>query len=635
MADGTREQWEARYFRAIQDGDEEAAEKIRDALGYRPEPPASVGGVPAPLMGLAQGAMAGWRDEASAALSSGLQRALIPEDQQQYVDTSYEAALGRQRGMQRLAAENPLYGASEFAGGFMTPGGGLGFAARGVSPLMRLARGGASGAAQGAAAGAGYSEGVGEGRLGDAGMGAAFGGVASPLVSAVAPRGVQAGRQVFDAFTDSPMRRAERQIGMELSGEGFTRGDDVAEAIAQLGPAGILADVAPGAASQAIQRAGGGGLTGLLESRQAGAPGRVRGILADAMGADPAAYGARTQALRGELGMAGEAYEELRNLPVPRGTFDPVLTIDSSMVRRAVRNATDAMAEEGTPVNLEADVLPLGFVDALKREFDAIAQAPVGGPGSGVTGAEAGRARALAKKLRDLADEGVESYQPTRERYAELLGRMEALGELFPPTRGGRQLFQTTDPVRLGEIEERVAGMTPEQLSDFRLGAAQSADDLIARRATPTGDVANIFRPDVGEGVAQRALDIAAESPESAQRARQALQGESQMSETFRGLGRMTQSRTAPMGADMARAQDTTVTGIVREALLPGGLTRETAENMRELLARGDLDVEQLRRMVNDGVRSGILEASPEEIERWFRIATGAQRGATGILAED
>lgn len=635
MAEGTRKQWEARYFRAVREGDEAAARQIEDALGYRPEPPESPGSVPAALLGFGSGALAGWRDEASAALSSGLQRLLIPENQQQYADMSYEAALGRQRQMQREAGENPLYTAGEFIGSFATPGSGAGFAARGVSPIMRFLRGGASGAAQGAAAGAGYSEGVGEGRLGDAATGAAFGGALSPVVSAVAPRVTQAGRQVFDALTDSPMRRAERQIGMELSGEGFTRGEDVAQAIADLGPAGILADVAPGAASQSIQRAGGGQLTDLLEARQAGAPGRVRGILAEAMGADPAAYSARTQALRDDLGLAGQAYEELRTLPVPRETFDPVLTIESAMVRRAVRNARDAMAEDGVPVDLEADIIPLGFVDALKRELDAIAEAPVGGPGSGITGAEAGRARALSKRLRDLADEGVESYQPARERYAQLLGQMEALGELFPPTRGGRQLFQTTDPVRLGELEERVAGMTPEQLGDFRLGAAQSADDLIARRATAGGDIANIFRPDVEGGVAQRALDIAAESPEAAQRARQALQGESQMSETFRGLGRATQSRTGILSADLARGQDTTVMGIIREALLPSGLTRETAENMRELLARGDLDVEQLRRMVNDGVRSGILEATPEQIERWFRIATGAERAATGILMED
>ncbi len=633
MAEGSRKQWEERYFKAVREGDDEAAEQIVGALGYRPEPPESAGGVPAPLLGFGSGALLGWRDEASAALSSALQRALIPEEQQQYADMSYEAALGRQRQMQAEAAENPLYTAGEVVGSFATPGG-FGFAARGVSPLMRLARGAASGGAQGGVAAAGYSEGMGEGRLGDAATGAGVGAVLAPVASAALPRVGQAGTQLWQALTDSPTRRAERMIGRELAGEGFNRGDEVYDAIREIGPYGILADVAPGAASQSVQRAGGGELTDLLETRQAGAPGRVRGILADAMGAPPEAYGTRAQALRDDIGLAGQAYEQLRFLPVPRETFDPILTMDSAMVRRAVKDARDAMAEQGTPIDLESDLVPLGFVDALKREFDGIAEGPMG-PGSGITGAQAGRARDLARQLRTLADEGVEGYAPTRQRYGEIMGRLEALGEQYPPTRGGRQLFQTTDPVRLGEIEDRVAGMSADELSDFRTGASQSAADLISRRATATGDVANIFRPDVEGGVAQRALDIAAQSPEAAQRARQALQGESQMSETYRSLGRMTQSRTATLEADMARAGDATVLGTIREALFPAGLTRETAEEMRALLARGDIDVQQLRRMVDQGVRAGVLEATPEQIERWFSIATRAQRAGTGVLMQD
>jgi hypothetical protein len=636
MPTATREQWIARYQRAVEEGDDETAEKIANALGMQPQ---TASPVEAATLGLGQGLTMGFRDEAAAGLSSMLSSLMMdPESRKALeragVGTDYGSALTRQRRLDKRASGSPFYTGGEIAGALAMPGGSLGLMTRGASPLARVVSGAASGGAQGALAGAGYSEREGADRLGDAVLPGVAGAVGAPLVSAVAPRVVGAIPRAFQAATDTPMGRAERMIGRELVGEGMPSGQAVRSALSDLGPEGMLVDIAPGAGSQAMQRAGGAELADALIDRQAGAPARARGILSEATGADPAAYAPRRAQLEGLVGEAGAAFDELKALPVPRGAFDEILNLDTSLIRSSVRDAREAFLEEtGRAVDLDADVIPLGFIQKLKEELDAVGQSVPGGPGSGVSGAAAGRAKKLSRRLRELADEGVEGYGPTRDRYAQLMGQLEALGQQRG-VRGGRELFQTTDPRALDEISERVQQMDPETLADFRLGAAQSADDLIARRATATGDVGNIFRPDVEGGVANRALDIAATSPEAAARARGALSAESAMQSTASGLGRFTNSRTGVMAADVARGSDATLFGILSEQLFPSGLTRETAENMRELLARGDLDVQQLQRMIDKGVQSGLIEASPEAVEAWFRVATGTGRGILGASEE-
>jgi hypothetical protein len=293
-------------------------------------------------------------------------------------------------------------------------------------------------------------------------------------------------------------------------------------------------------------------------------------------------------------------------------------------------NTKRALGEVSASFSLDDEFIPLGFLDDLKQSLDAVGQGPAG-VGSGLKGSAAGAARRMARQLRGMVDDALDSpvspygagvdYAGTRQAYQAGLQRLEAMGAQ-KGTPGGRQLFQTTKPAALDEIEEGLSGLSDDALSDFRVGAAKSAEDLLANRATRTGDVGNIFRPDVEGGRMARALDIAATSPEAAVGARQALEAESAMQGTF---SRLTQgSKTQPNIA--ATARGATLYSQISDILMPAGLTQETAESMRTLLARDQITISELERIVNRGIRSGVLDVTPEQAARWLRGLTGAQR---------
>jgi hypothetical protein len=364
----------------------------------------------------------------------------------------------------------------------------------------------------------------------------------------------------------------------------------------------------------------------------------VLGILEDATGAKVANYDERLATLTSQLSRAGQDYNALARVEIPRELVDDILEIESPLVQRAVSGARSAMNESQVSFVEDAYSVPLQYLDFVKRELDAIAQAAKGGPGSGVNGAEGQRAAKLAAQLRTRMDEIAPEYARVRDNYAELAGSVDAMGASASNSAtnpGGRQAMKVSNPALLDDVAAKVDDMSPQQRADFRLGAAMGADDVLAQRATRDGDVANVFRPDVPESVGNRVLDLASETPASAQAAREALSAESQMNETYRMLSRGTNSRTGVLDADANRALRNSPKEMLINAIMPNGLTLETAEAMRSMLMRGDITEQEMRRMVDRGLKNGLFEATPEAVNGWFRVALAGTRAAQGVLSED
>ncbi len=633
MASKSIDEWEADYFRAIENRDTGRADKIASGLGYTPQ--LSEGEtLQAMGQGFGQGLLFGFADEAAAGLSAGLSSLLRSDEEMAEIeaagiDTSYEGTLGRTRARDRRLQESPLYTAAEFGGAVAAPGGLFASTARAASPLGRAALAGIEGAVGGGLAGAGYSEA--DDPTGDAAIGAGIGGVLSGTLPFAAPRVIRAVGEVFDRATQGPMARAEGRVGEELIGAGMDSGADVAARMAELGPEAVLADVAPGAAIQAVSRAGAGDLVESLAERQRGAPGRALQAIEGATGEPASGYGSRLQQLTDDAILAGDDYQALQSMPVARETFDAFLNAESTSMRAAVNDALDSWNTkvalgEVAPFSLTDEFIPLGFIDDLKKSFDAVGMGPMG-VGTGPKGAAAGAARRAAKQLRSAADDAIEEYAPVRDRYRGIMQRLGALGGQ-PGERGGRQLFQTSNPSALDELAEGVSGMDPAALGDFRMGAAKSAEDLLAQRATKSGDVGNIFRPEVEGGRMGRALDIAATSPGAASSARSALEAESTFNTTMNRLSGG--SQTQPRQAAVARGG---IANMIADQLFPAGLTRETAESMRDLVGRGQLSISDLERMIERGRRAGVLEVEPETVASWLRFVNAGTR--TGIANQE
>ena len=637
MARVSRQEAEALYFQHISSGNEQAAKAVSDSLGYIPKAP--VGNFEAGFRGFGQGGTFGYQDEMSAALSAGAQSLFNDAN----YDDAYAASLKRLREKNRLAAENPFYTAGEIAGAVAVPLGagslaGINAGLKGASAAGRALRAGVAGAGQGALAATGYSERQDIERLNDAGIPAAVGGALGAGLPMVGPRLLDGFGRLANAAFDTPTRAAERAIGREMGS--YNTVGEVRGALDELGPEGMLADLAPGAGVQAVSKAGdnipGGSLPDALARRQAGAPERARGIIEDATGAKIDDYAGRVEELQKRATQAGKGYNAIRRLEIPRELVDDILMTDSPLVRSAKRNAQAAMAEEGIAVRLDdAYSVPLAFLDEMKRHLDSVA-AMGAGPGSGVTGSQARRAARLAEELRDKIDDIVPEYAQTRGAYAEVMGELEALGASASNSMknpGGRQVFRIGEPGVLDDLAGRVDDMTPAEFENFRLGAAQGADARIAQRARPQSSVSTIFNADVDDSLGSRVIDLITPNSTSAKRARQALEAERQMHDTFTRVTPNVGAKTQGNIAANTRG-DLSVMSMVKDAVLPGGLTRETAQAMQALLQRGDLSEKQLRRIVKESARMGLLEANPEQMELWLKAATATTRVGVGLMEE-
>ena len=632
MAKAKRREAEALYFQYIRAGQRDAAKQVSDALGYIPKVP--VGTVEALARGAGQGLTFGFQDEASAALSAGMQSLFNDAN----YDDAYAASLARMRGDNRLAAENPFYTGGEIVGAVANPLGAVGAGLKGASAAGRLARAGGMGAVQGGISGVGYSERQGSERLNDAAAPAVVGGLLGAAAPMVAPRLIEGAERLKNAAFDTPTQAGERAIGREMGS--YNTVGEVRDALDALGPQGMLADLAPSAGVQAVSRAGdnipGGSLPDALARRQRAAPDRVRGIMEDATGTNIDDYAGRVEELQARAEQAGKGYDAIRRYEVPRELVDDILEINSPLVKSAMRNAQAAMAEEGVPVRLDdAYSVPLAFLDHMKRHLDSVAKSG-GGRGSGVTGSQAGRAKRLAEELRDKIDDIVPEYAQTRGAYAEVMGELEALGASASNKArnpGGLQVFRIGEPGVLDDLATRVDDMTPAQFENFRLGAAQSADALIAQRARPQSNVSTIFNADVDDSLGARVLDLITPDSSAANRARQALEAERQMHDTFTRVTPNVGSKTQGNVAANSRGA-LSVMSMVKDAVLPGGLTRETAQAMQALLQRGDLSERQLRRIVKESARMGLLEANPEQMELWLKAATATTRAGVGLMEE-
>lgn len=627
-----RDQIEAAYIRHINNGDFEKAKRLADQIGYVPSMPEGAGESFA--MGAARGATLGFRPKMSAALSAGAQALLDDAD----YGRAYDEALTRQMQYERRLSQSPAYTAGEVAGAFVGPATALGIGARGASAGINALKAAGLGGVEGAVAGVGYSDRRGLDTLGDAGFGAAAGALAGGAGATIGPKvGEMLGRGLESAFSGSAAN-AERAIGREIVGAGLTTADDAVGALRGLGPQGMLVDIAPGAGTQAMRRAGGGDLATKLTERQRGARGRVLGILEDATGAKVADFDERVASLTAQLSRAGQDLNALDRVEIPRELVDDILEVDSPLMKSALAEAKAAMNESQVAFVEDAYSVPLQYLAFVKRELDAVVQAAKKGPGSGVNGAKGVRARKLAEQLRTRMDEIAPEYGVARERYAELAGSVDAMGASAANSAtnpGGRQAIKVSNPALLDDVAAKVDEMSPQQRADFRLGAAMGADDVLAQRATRDGDVANVFRPDVPDSVGNRVLDLASETPASAQAAREALSAESQMNETYRMLSRGTGSRTGVLDADASRALRNSPKEMLINAILPNGLTLETAEAMRSMLMRGDITEQEMRRMVDRGLKNGLFEATPEAVDGWFRAALAGTRAAQGVLSED
>lgn len=245
---------------------------------------------------LAQGALFGAYDEVEAFLRS------------RFSDEEYGDALSKVRTeMELYRKDNPAvaFGA-ELAGGFLTPAGIVGGAAKGGLTAARslgglAARGAVAGAAGGGVAGFASGEGGVENRLRGAAKGALAGGAlgaAAPVAIGVAG---DVGSRVFDGLGLTGAKRAttlaERRVLKALEREGLTPEDAMSrlqrgsEMGADILPADLGENVAGAAyTAQAVPSARRSDVRGLLEERSVEQGGRIAERTAQSMD-ESGAYG--------------------------------------------------------------------------------------------------------------------------------------------------------------------------------------------------------------------------------------------------------------------------------------------------------------------------------------------------------
>lgn len=432
----------------------------------------------------------------------------------------YDAALKEARDRQKAFSEDhPIASvAGEIGGAVGSP------ITRVFSPLMRGGASLANRAGRTALGGAGigglYGTGAAEGDFGDraiggatgAAIGGATGGLAVPLVEGVAATG----RGIFNQIAGRlPFRQedvAARKLAEALSRDNLTPADAVAR-MNEIGPEAALMDVGPNARSLAraaytVPGEGKAVIGDFLTARQEGTRdankvlqgGQTNRIIDKITALVPEDFTATKEGLAAR-NLAADLYDSAykANQSVDSSAIDRILETPAG--RSALKDAARMMQNDRTllaKVDPEAtaalkeaadlgkaDYVPGGVGTGLKlRTLDYVKRALGDAEMRTMQAGSRDEARILGDLRRDLTREldaaditgraGPNSFKVDGGDYAKARGLAQDKFKNQEALESGANFMQRAEFSNPQELAASLRDMTPEQLHNFRVGAAQA-----------------------------------------------------------------------------------------------------------------------------------------------------------------
>ncbi len=522
--------------------------------------------------------------------------------------------------------ENPVTSVGlEMAGGVLSGGvGGYKAAATGTkalanagmtlptfSNLSTLGKAGvlaAGGATEGALYGMGTAdpgertEGAAKGALAGAVLAPIAGGALSVVNDKVA---TPVAKAIYRKLTDTPEKQADRLIQRILDMEGKSV-DEVTDALDQLGPDGVLADIGPNMQAVARDMADNMGpgkrqINDFLDTRQQGQQGRLMQAAETGMGASSDDFTPTVKMLERErMAQAKPLYEEAY-----ASALHPTDTLQNLMNRPdmvdALKQATVVARNEGHELD---ETRLVEVFDYAKRALDDKW-------GTALRQGERNRARQIRNTINALLaemDEQVPAYSKARNIYAGGSSLIYA-GQL------GRKILKAD----MEDLGQSLAGMGESERLLFRMGAVKAVRDEIEKSGATHDAVKRLFR----STDRSNRLKLAFRSPEEFEAFVVKAEAEAQKSSTRAAV--QGNSRTAQYLKQSEQISDMADPGILSLASSDPLTTGMTIIN--RLLGKGELSPEAKAKVTDILFQQGL---SAEDIEKLFR-----QRGgkAGGVLA--
>lgn len=531
-------------------------------------------------VGVGQGLMMGYGDEAEAFLRSKLPGGRSYEDELTDVRKKIETTQ-RERPIAATTAEvggsvAPVIGslaAIPFSGGASAPAAGVA-AVRTGTLLSNLVRGGARGAAigggQGLVEGFGKGEGGFENRaeraLGEGAVGLGVGGV----LGAAAPVVTSAVGNLFS----SPATRAQNRMLDVLGEQGVTPADvaaDYARRQAQGVKPEIIADMYPGSSIAGESRrvlnvpgANRGEITEQLVTRMDEQGPRVAQAFEKATGANQKFFPVLDDLEKVRKADATPFYEAAYAKPARTKTLDELI----------MRAPDDAFAEAQRAARYEGLVFPnlvatntdgarkivgdytVKDVDMIKRGLDRIIENNTDAI-TGKANSEARRATTLKNAIVGEVDKLAPEYAQARSAWAGPSAVMDAM-------KAGQRLFNERAEITARDI----AKLGTSEKEGFLIGALDAVNQRIGRKIEGQ-DVTGAFRSGNAKAQIEAALGATGRNPDEVRSITNALfadiEREAMMANTNRQLRAI--SQTAPLLAEDQAFREgmRATTGVLRD----------------------------------------------------------------------
>lgn len=497
------------------------------------EPPPRMGSARVAGRAAAQGLTMGFRDELA-----GLGAALVPGGQ------GYQEARDASRALDEEARRaNPLlYGATEFASGFLVPGLGsaklVGAAGKGASALARAGRTIAGGAAMGGLGSLGYTEGSFKDQAKQVGIGTAIGGGLGLLGAAVKPAAEFVNRRVLGGsqkFADAQAAKALQSILDEADL------DDVAvrgaESSARAsGKNAILADLSDDTrdafeVSMNLPGMGKSTVAKSLKGRREGVMGRISDDIEEAIGTPPAwAQGTDEQIVQARAALADKLYGRARAFGV---VDDPIVNahltaIQSDPIGKQVYDATVQLVKRGKVIQAQKDLAAgtitrerfldevanlaqeggyehnVEFFDLLKRGLQKVEEAGLNATGKPGTKSVVGRQIGdQIDLLLNRLDEVVPDYKVARKAFAGASAEREAIEAAQDAVRSNdaRAFRNALGKSQAGGTETVFRGVAQDELlrPGRRAARPYGTSNPDALNAITTGDRADMLMDMAGK----------------------------------------------------------------------------------------------------------------------------------------
>tara|TARA_R110002020_G_C16289201_1_gene772296 strand:- start:53 stop:2029 length:1977 start_codon:yes stop_codon:yes gene_type:complete len=592
---------------------------------------------------LGQGAAMGFGEEIEAGIRA-------PFSDQSYTDIRDDIRGGISRYREGYPVDSL---ALEAIGGLAVPGvGTAGLVGKAPNLVGQLMRTFGVGVGMGALGGAGYSEAdTTAGMLLDTSVGAGIGGGLSTALMALPIAGKYAS-QAYNKLKQESPDRANQIIGELMQETGWTE-SKIRKALDDLGPEGTLADLDDNLLGRLIaSRQKSPEAVTLIDDaytgRQAGARDRIIGELEDASGfgagdyqkiarpSDPRVFGDQGgKVAKKQAEVANQMYGALQGSTVQNtGRVNSVL--NHERVKPIVREVMKDMniASDRIEDVLDSDVIPLSFIDKVKKRIDDQSQSATQAGEKSAAGMWGG----LAKELRESSDEFVPDYALARQDYGAKQGLLDA-GEL------GRGVQKIRDE-SLELMPGRLAGMSHNEQQMFKMGALSDiAEDVNAGGTKGTGFPASrIFAPNDPQKEARLSL-LAGKKKDQLTGA---LEREAQFHKTYAMTEPSAGSRTAIFEAASTQADEAAdAAGVVMNAMSgdfpalaraiqsSGVMSREVATEVARKLTNKSLTSFDLNKMFKAGEIDQTTLEMLQKIMKGQIMSQGALNpAAQGVLAQ-